>query len=183
MPYGRRTINNRVLAIGGLLLLLPIALSVVLSLGKHEGTTSTATPTTKVSESPAGVMSDIPAAANTALIKYIDALTNGLHTGSAVDIKKVTLEGCPCRIIGDSFEAIYSKANLIGGKYSLKSSTVLKNTKDEIKLKVTIKMTDTTHIVRKTGAKELWKGTDITAYFTLTKDGSTWKIRNTTVKP
>lgn len=180
--YGRRTVNSRVLAIGGFLLLLPIALSVILSLGKHEGTTSTATPAIKVSESPAGVMSDIPAAANTALVKYIDALTTGLHTGSSVDIKKVTIAGCPCRIIGDSFEAIYAKANLIGGKYSLKRSTVLKNTSNEITLKVTIKMTDTTHIVRKTGAKELWKGTDITAYFTLTKDGNEWKIRNTSVK-
>ena len=182
MPYRRRAINNRVLGVGGILLLLPIALSLFLSLSKHEGVTTTH-PAKKVSTNPAGTMADIPSGANTALVKYIDALTTGLHTGSAVDIKKVTIDGCPCRIIGDSFEAIYSKANLVGGAYSLKSSSVIKKSSDEIQLKVTIKMTDTTHIVRKTGAKELWKGTDITAYFTLTKEANSWKIRNTSVKP
>lgn len=181
--YGRRTLNNRALAIGGLLLLLPITMSIVLSLGKHEGSITAPSPQTKVKESPAGVMSDIPSAANTALVKYIDALTNGLHTGSSVDIKKASVDGCPCRIIGDSFEAIYTKANLVGGAYSLKRSSVVKRSDHEITLKVTIKMTDTTHIVRKTGEKQLWKGTDITAYFTLTQDGSAWKIRNTSEKP
>ena len=180
--YGRRTLNNRILGIGGLLLLLPIGMSIFLSLGRHEGSISTSSPTVKVKESPAGVMSDIPAAANTALVKYIDALTTGLHTGSSLDIKKVTVDGCPCRIIGDSFEAIYTKANLVGGAYSLKRSTVVKRSANEVTLKVTIKMTDTTHIIRKTGAKQLWKGTDITAYFTITQEGSSWKIRDTSVK-
>ena len=67
----------------------------------------------------------------------------------------------------------------------MKRSTVLKNSSAEVKLKVTIKMTDTTHVVRKTGAKEIWKGTDITAYFTLTPDSSdksSWKVRDTSVK-
>lgn len=181
----RQRINTRVLGVGGAILLLPVLLSIFLGMNKQEGavTTSTAAPATKVSESPVGVMSDIPAAANTVLVKYIDALTTGLHTGSPIEINRVTEPGCPCRIIGESFQAIYTKANLVGGAYSLKRSTVIKKSESEIQLKVVIKMTDTTHIVRKTGAKELWKGTDITAYFTLTKAKNIWKIRTTSVKP
>jgi hypothetical protein len=182
MPYGRRSINSRVLGIGGLLLLLPISMSIFLSLGKHEGTVSTEPTKIHIKENSVGVMADIPPGANTALVKYVDALTTGLHTGSAVDIKKVSSDGCECRFIGESFEAIYTKANLVGGAYSLKRSTVIKKTADEVTLKVTISLSDTTHVLRKTGAKELWKGTDITAYFTLIQDGSNWKIRNTSEK-
>ena len=175
--------KTRVLGVGGLLLLIPIGLSILLSLGRHEGTITTAKPATKISESPPGIMSDIPASANTVLVKYVDALTTGLHTGSAVGIKVVTEAGCECRIIGDSFEAIYSKANLVGGAYSLKRSTIIKRTSSEIQLKVVIHMTDTTHILRKTGAKEVWKGTDISAYFTMVNIDGRWIIRQTSVKP
>jgi hypothetical protein len=74
----------------------------------------------------------------------------------------------------------------VGGAYSLKQSTIIKQTSSEIELKVVIHMSDTTHIIRKTGVKELWKGTDISAYFTIIKmtnvDG-VWKIRQTSVKP
>jgi hypothetical protein len=184
MPYMKS--SRRVLSIGGLLLLIPIGFSIILSLGRHEGAVSTTPSAVKVVESPPGIMSDIPAAANTALVKYIDALTEGLHTGSALSIKGVSEPGCDCRIIGDSFEVIYTKANLVGGAYSLKQSTIIKQTSSEIELKVVIHMSDTTHIIRKTGVKELWKGTDISAYFTIIKmtnvDG-VWKIRQTSVKP
>ncbi len=176
-------INNRVLGVGGLLLLLPVALSIALSMGKHEGATTTSPPATTIIDSPIGVMSDIPSAANTVLVKYIDALTTGLHTGSAVGIKVVSDSGCACRFIGDSFEAIYTKANLVGGAYSLKRSTVIKKNSSSIHLKVVIHMSDTTHIVRKTGAKELWKGTDINAYFTLVNRENIWRIHQTSVTP
>jgi len=178
----RRTINNRVLGIGGLLLLLPVGLSIILSLSKHEGAITPSHPATKIADAPVGVMADIPSGANTALVKYVDALTNGLHTGSAVAIKEVTDPGCECRMIGDSFEAIYTKANLVGGAYSLKRSTVVKKSDSEIQLKVVIHMSDTTHIVRKTGAKEVWTGTDINAYFTLVNRNNRWTIHSTTVK-
>lgn len=181
MPYVKS--SRRVLSIGGLLLLIPIGFSIMLSLGKHEGAVSTTPGAVVIVESAPGIMSDIPAAANTALVKYVDALTAGLHTGSAIAIKEVTEVGCECRIIGDSLEAIYAKANLVGGAYSLKQSTVIKRTSSEIELKVVIHMSDTTHIVRKTGVKELWKGTDISAYFTIINIDGLWKIRQTSVKP
>ena len=43
-------------------------------------------------------------------------------------------------------------------------------------------MSDTTHIVRKTGAKEMWTGTDINAYFTLVNRNQKWTIHSTAVK-
>ena len=184
MPYmPNMKSSRRVLSIGGLLLLIPIGFSIILSLGRHEGAVSTAPGATKIVESPPGIMSDIPAAANTVLVKYVDALTAGLHTGSGIAIKEVSEPGCECRVIGDSFEAIYAKANLVGGAYSLKQSTIINRTSSQIELKVVIHMSDTTHIVRKTGAKEVWKGTDISAYFTLTNIDGLWKIRQTSGKP
>jgi len=59
---------------------------------------------------------------------------------------------------------------------------VIRNTKSAITLKVVIHMSNTTHIIRKTGAREIWKGVDIPAYFTLAKYGNSWKIKETSVK-
>ena len=172
---------RRVVVVGGVLFAIPLLLFFALVMGKHEGATTTSKPSIAVVESPPGVLSDIPSGANTALVQYVDALTMGLHTGSNVLINQVTDESCACRVIGESFRAIYRKANLIGGDYSLKQSTVIKEKSSEITLKVVIHMTDTKHVVRKTGASEIWKGTDVAAFFTLINREGAWKIHQTAV--
>ena len=169
------------MGIGGALLAIPIFLSIILQVGRHEGATSTAQPAITITESPPGFLSDVPSGANTSLVKYIDALTMGLHTGSSVLINDVSDVGCECRVIGESFRAIYRKANLIGGEYSLKQSSVIHQNASEISLKVVIHMTDTKHVLRKTGVSEIWKGTDITSYFTLVNRKGSWKIHQTSV--
>ena len=174
---------RRILGIAGIFLAIPFLISVFLATGKHEGRTSTLTAAVAIADSPSGLLSDIPTGANTALVKYVDALTTGLHTGSNTEINKASDAGCECRVIGESFRAIYSKANLIGGSYSLKQSTVIHKNSQEIELKVVIHMSDTTHIVRKTGSTQVWKGLDITSYFTLVNQGKAWTIHQTSVLP
>ena len=181
---------RRILGVAGALLLIPVSFSIFLSTGRHQGSLLANGPAprpsgslaTPVTESTPGLLSNIPAGANTALVTYVDALTFGLHTGKNIGINAISKPGCACRIIGESFKAIYTKANLIGGAYSLKQSTVIRNTKSAITLKVVIHMSNTTHIIRKTGAREIWKGVDIPAYFTLAKYGNSWKIKETSVK-
>ena len=174
---------RRVVGIGAALLAIPVLFSLFLNSNKHEGALSTSRPAVKIVESPPGLLSDIPSGANTALVKYIDALTLGLHTGSDVAIREVTNVGCECRVIGESFQAIYTKANLVGGSYSLKQSTVIHKSASEVELKVVIHMTNTTHILRKTGKSEIWKGADIPAYFTIVNRGAHWLINRTSVLP
>ena len=174
---------RRILGIAGIFLAIPFLISVFLATGKHEGRTSTLTAAVAIVDSPPGLLSDIPNGANTALVKYVDALTTGLHTGANTEINNASDAGCECRVIGESFRAIYSKANLVGGSYSLKQSTVIHKNPREIELKVVIHMSDTTHIVRKTGSTQVWKGLDITSYFTLVNQGKAWTIHQTSVLP
>jgi hypothetical protein len=69
------------LRIGGIFLAIHILISVFLATGKHEGRTSTLTAAVAIADSPSGLLSDIPTGANTALVKYVDALTTGLTPG------------------------------------------------------------------------------------------------------
>ena len=117
-----------------------------------------------------------------ALLVLIPSAAVAAPCETKVCVQVVTDPGCECRMIGDNFEAIYTKANLVGGAYSLKRSTVVNKNDSEIQLKVVIHMSDTTHIVRKTGAKEVWTGTDINAYFTLVNRNNKWTIHSTAVK-
>jgi hypothetical protein len=179
------SVEGRIVTLGGLLLILSFGFALILGMGKHEGTLQVlggiATQHT-IDLPSAGTMADIPPDANTILVKYVDALTIALHTGSATGIRAVSDPECECRLIGNNFEAIYKEANLLGGDYSLKEASVMRRSASQITLKVVIHMSDTTHVVRKTGARQLWEGVDIPAYFTLVSRSQKWSIHSTSVK-
>lgn len=188
---------RKIYGFGGLLLFLPVIISLAISLAKGEGVTSIphdvtplASPTPVISRSGsvtssgtnnarAGVMADIPSGANTVLIAYVDALTDGLHTGKGEAIRALTLPGCACRIIAESFEMIYLDANLLEGGYRITSAQSLSYSETTARVRVGIHLSAVVHVNRHTGKREMWGNTDTEAIFTLARVGNSWKVKST----
>ena len=111
-----------------------------------------------------------------AVINYVDAVNIGMRTGNGLAIRMAAQAGCGCLAIADNFEAIYQQANLVGGSYRITEIAPIINSAHLIKLKVRVDMSATTHILRKTGAKEIWPASAINTVFTLKPIAGTWSI-------
>ena len=177
---------RKIYGVGGLLLLLPIVISTVMKSQQYHGTdvVPTSDVTTVSSPSPdtsasTGVMADIPQGANTVLVAYVDALTEGMHTGRGEAIRALTVPGCGCRAIAESFEMIYLDSNLVGGSYRLISSNALSYSSTRARVRVTIHLAAVIHTNRHTRVQEMWGNTDIEAIFTLAVINGKWKVEKT----
>lgn len=183
---------RKIYGIGGLLLLLPLVISAVIASSTGEGVNtipnsnpnsdligSSPSPSSTAIFSSTDAMADIPAGANTVLIAYVDALTDGLHTGKGEAIRALTVPGCACRIIAESFELIYLNSNLLGGSYRLVSATAMSSSPTSARVRVRIHLGAVIHVNRHTNVREMWGNTDIEAIFTLAIVNGKWKVEKT----
>ena len=179
---------RKIYGIGGLLLLLPLVISAVIASSTGEGVKtipnsdligSSPSPSSTAIFSSTDAMADIPAGANTVLIAYVDALTDGLHTGKGEAIRALTVPGCACRIIAESFELIYLNSNLLGGSYRLVAATAMSSSPTSARVRVRIHLGAVIHVNRHTNVREMWGNTDIEAIFTLAIVNGKWKVERT----
>ena len=163
------------------LLVLSLAIPSFLGGGRNEGALalSSALPMTRAKRTLPPSL--IPPEVMTNLVNYVDAITLGLQTGDQRAIILNTRPHCECRAIGNSFHSIYKVANLIGGNFTLRSTKVISESKTETELFVLLHRSDTTHVLRANGARELWEAVDIPAYFTFTLVAGEWKIAQTSI--
>jgi hypothetical protein len=157
----------------GIVLLTLLALT---GCGRSEGATFLAGDLHSAKVLDASLPDGVNTQALGAIINYVDAINIGMRTGNGLAIRMSAQSGCGCLAIADNFEAIYKEANLVGGSYRITEIAPVTNTPIVIKLKVMVAMSATTHILRKSGAREIWPASEINTVFTLKPVAGTWSI-------